>query len=764
MTRFVLPRLTRPWAIAVALAACVACGGDRDARKRDFVASGDRFAREGKHREAAVEYRNAVQLDPMYGEARLKLAEAFERSNELTRALEEYVRASDLMPADLTLQLKTGNFLLAAKRADDALVRAEQAIKIDPQSVDAHVLRGNALGGLNKFDQALVEIEEALRLDPSRGATYTQVGLVQSARGRLDEAEAAFKRAVELAPASIDGWMALANFYWAGRRSADAANALHAALERAPNDAAANHAMAVFSLATGRIFEAERYLKQLVHVTKSDASHFALADYYVATRRSADAIALLTPLATAPNAAPDARRSLARAYAAGGQSQRAHALIDQLLAEKPADASSQLLKGQVLLAEDRRDEAIAAVKAAVSADRGSASAHFTLGRAYAARGDLQGAESAFREVLRINPSAAAAQTELSILHLGAQAPSAALVSAEAAVQSQPNRLEARLTWVRSLLAAKQFERARTELQQLLIMYPGVAAVHVQHAVLLASRNDVAAARATFEKALAIDRASLEALAGLLALSMNAKDYSGARSRVKRELESGPATPGLLLLAARTYGSSGDLRSAERALRQAIELDPSLLPAYSMLAEIYLRQEMLDAARTEFEKLAEQQSNPVGALTMVGLIFQAQGNTARARALYERVVAIDPRAAVASNNLAWLYVESGDRLDDALRLARNAAEVLPDAPEVLDTLGWTYYRAGLVDAAIAPLVRAVEKAPKNAEFLYHLGVVYAEAKEAERGRDILVQALSLDGSAHWADDARKKLDVLAPNRQ
>ncbi len=81
---------------------------------------------------------------------------------------------------------------------------------------------------------------------------------------------------------------------------------------------------------------------------------------------------------------------------------------------------------------------------------------------------------------------------------------------------------------------------------------------------------------------------------------------------------------MLLLAARTYWTAQDLSSAEKMLRQAIDADPTLLTSYDMLAQLYIRQKKLDQARIEFENLAAKQSKPVGALTMSGMILQAQG--------------------------------------------------------------------------------------------------------------------------------------------
>ncbi len=65
---------------SLVLAALVVVGGcskDPEVAKKEHVASGDKYLAEGKTKEAIVEYRNAVQQDAKFGEARLKLAEAY---------------------------------------------------------------------------------------------------------------------------------------------------------------------------------------------------------------------------------------------------------------------------------------------------------------------------------------------------------------------------------------------------------------------------------------------------------------------------------------------------------------------------------------------------------------------------------------------------------------------------------------------------------------------------------------------------------------
>jgi Tfp pilus assembly protein PilF len=61
---------------ALAVSGCAS----NDTAKRNHLAAGNRYFDQQKFKEAIIEYRNAVQKDPRFGDARLKLAEAYERA------------------------------------------------------------------------------------------------------------------------------------------------------------------------------------------------------------------------------------------------------------------------------------------------------------------------------------------------------------------------------------------------------------------------------------------------------------------------------------------------------------------------------------------------------------------------------------------------------------------------------------------------------------------------------------------------------------
>jgi tetratricopeptide (TPR) repeat protein len=369
------------------------------------------------------------------------------------------------------------------------------------------------------------------------------------------------------------------------------------------------------------------------------------------------------------------------------------------------------------------------------------------------------AKRAFTEVLRLNPRAADAQVELSRLHLAEGAVEASMTLAGQASRNDASNLEAKLLLARGFVAQREFDKARTALEQLAAEYPKSASVRAQLGYVLALKKDVAGATARFDEALGLDPDNLEAIGGLISLDLATRQHAKARERIVARVARTPNSSSVLLLAGRTYAVLGDKAAAEQAIRQAIQTDPSNLAAYEALGTFYVRSNRLDEALREFEGLAAKQDRPVASLTMVAMIHQMRNRSQDARATYERILQVDPTAAVAANNLAWMYAETGGNLDVALQLAKTAKAKLPKSPEVSDTLGWIYYRKGLFSLAIVELEESVTRSPSNPLFQFHLGMTYAKNGDRDRARKALETALRLKSDFEGAGEARSLLASL-----
>src|SRR5690606_33248351 len=108
------------------------------------------------------------------------------------------------------------------------------------------------------------------------------------------------------------------------------------------------------------------------------------------------------------------------------------------------------------------------------------------------------------------------------------------------------------------------------------------------------------------------------------------------------------------------------------------------------------------------------------LMLLAELQELQKDFPAAQKSYERVVAIDPKAGIALNNLAHLYSEKAGDVDRALEAAEKAREILPNVPEVADTLGWILYKKRMLPRSLALIEEAETQLRDNAVVKFHLG--------------------------------------------
>jgi tetratricopeptide (TPR) repeat protein len=728
---------------------------------QEYKVSGDRYFDQKDYARAILEYQNALKINAQLGDVRAKLAEAYTHTGQSVNAMGEYIRAADLLPHDRPLQLLAARAFLASGRFEDAKTRVERVLEEDPRSSEAQGLLGSALIGLKDADGALREIEEAIQLDPTRATSQTALGALKLGRGDLAAAESAFKKAAELSPQSVTPHLSLANFYWWAGRIADAEAAFKSAVALAKADPQVHRSLALFYITTGRAALAEPHLQGLAAASTDRTTDLLLADYYVTMRQRDKGMAILEKAASGSDAevSASARWRIASLRYADGSQDEAHRLLDEVLRADPKNARALLLKADFLTKERKLDEALARAKAATAAGPEIASAHYALGMVHRARGEVDESIQAFNEALRLNPRAAAAEVALAQMHLLQNSAAKSLQYARDALESNPTSVQARLTLVATLISQGNGVEAETELKPLAAQYPDSPAVHAYLGAANLLRKNDAAARQSFERALKLDPTSSEALAGLVSLDVGQGRVADAKSRIDAALAKAASNPVVLVLAAQVYHAVGDAARAEELLLKVIELDSSNMRAYEMLGGYYISVNRLDAARAQFESLAARRPRDVGAHTMVALLLGAQNRHTEAQARFERILEIDPRAAVAANNLAWIYADGDGNLDRALELAQVAKAALPDDPAVNDTLGWVYYKKNLAQSAIPFLRASVERDGRQPVFHYHLGLAYAKNGEKIPARRALEQALRLSPDFPGAADARRVLATL-----
>ena len=746
-----------PLVLAVAVLCSIsACRRGDSNSKEQYLTRGEAYAAERKYREAIVEYLNAIRVDPKFGAAHARLADAYFRSDQSRLALREYIAAADLLGTDLAAQLNAAQALLMAGSYQDAQGRAEKALAIDPKNATGRLIKANALSGLKDTDGAISQLEELVAAHPNDANAFTTLAGMQAAKGNDQAAESAFKRAVELDPKSPVPLVALSNFYWSKGRKADVEATLQRAREIAPRDPRVQNALAAFYLSTGRDKDAEAPLRAMDASTKSASARISLADYYLRVKRDDDAIKLLHELAGSEAGFGPANLRLAKIDYDNQRTVDAYRKIDAVLAKEPKNADALMLKASYLRRERKFDEALAPANAAAAIDRRSGEPQYLVGLIRVDRHEPDAAIAVMNESIALNPRHSQAKLALASLQLEKGKPAITVALAREVLVVTPTDLKARLLLARGQLAQGDVTGAEQSLRGMAETQGGNSEVHTLLGTVAMANRDLATARREFDRALQLDSANTEARQSRVMIDAG-KNPATARTLLAGELEKSPNDPRLLKTMASAYAAEGNVNEEEKTLRKLIEVDPRNLEAFGALAGVYMRTNRLDQARASFESIIKQRPKDAVAHTMLGEILQAQQKHAEAQKVYEAIVGKPEEAPIAANNLAWLYAENGGgSLDRALELAQAAKRQLPNSSEVDDTLGWVYYKKNLAELAVPPLEDSVRRDPKNVAHLYHLGLAYQKAGNIPKALNAFETALKL--KPDFKEAAQKRAEI------
>ena len=88
------------------------------------------------------------------------------------------------------------------------------------------------------------------------------------------------------------------------------------------------------------------------------------------------------------------------------------------------------------------------------------------------------------------------------------------------------------------------------------------------------------------------------------------------------------------------------------------------------------------------------------------MYERQKKYDKAEEAFHKVLADDPKNAMALNYLGYMLADRGTRLDEALGYIRRAVALDPQNGAYLDSLGWVYYKMGNYDLAEENLRRRV----------------------------------------------------------
>jgi serine/threonine protein kinase/tetratricopeptide (TPR) repeat protein len=659
----------------------------------------DACNRNGRPEEAARVCAQGLALDPPPRVAnllRLVLAEAHLQEGRSRQAAAVSAAALELDRAS-----PSAHALRSEALYDDAIL-----VRDEPLPGGAHALRSRALCDLRKVNEALAAADEAVALGPRFSAGHLARAAALAALGRKDDALAAAEIAVRLEPWNPDVHQRRARLFLKLEMFDLALEAVEKLRERAPS-------------------------APVVHVHRADVLR------------------------------------------AMGKHDEALAEYDRALAMRPDYAFAMKRRGDLLFERRGYADALREYDRALAIRPEFAEAHMGRGAAHWGLKDYEQSRRAYERALELAPDAYAALCGMGATLIETGHPADAVPPLRRAVELAAWDGTTRYNLASALMDLEQWEEASATIDSTLPLEglsdedrhwlwvwkgrarsalgdPAGAADAYRHAVELAGEDP--------ESGLCHDLGLELFRAGLLEDALRALDLA---------LNRDSSNVGAYRLKGHVLSMLGRHREAKATYERALSVNPDAAEVLNNLAMLLLNSEdesVRDVVRAAaLARRAVDQAPTAFHWYTLGGALGLNGEWKEARAAHERAADLAPDHPVVINGLAWLLATCPEAAvrDPALavRHARHATELAPDAGGFWNTLGVALCRAGEWNDALKALDRSMQMSDGGGACDW----LFAAMAKWHLGKKDDARAL-YDKAVAWADEHAPKNKELRRFRE
>lgn len=667
----------RPAAAALAaslLLALAACDTGSEQRillsAKAQMAANDVPAAIATLKSALDKHAQSPELRALLGQALLAGGHPAAAATELAKALELGHPERDGAPS-LALAL------VAAGRAKEATDRFATTVLSFPEA-EARLKTQMAwgYGAQGQPERMLEMVKMALAADANHAPALMLLARATAARGDTDEAMRLIEQSISADGEMAEAWHLKGDLLRQGRKADDAINAYRKAIEL---DAAFGPSyldlMAV--LQSRDDLAGMKAVAAAARQAMPGQPTVVMADAMLASaegdlRRARE---LLHGVLKATRDQPRALQMAGVVELASGSWTQAEAYFVRVVQLSPDAVNARRLLALTRLRTARPVQAMSALQPLLDArsPRGDV-------LALAAEAQLQAGATARAETLL----AQALKTDANDVHVRTAAAVARIARGDAAggfadldaLAAQDGTPQGALTAVQAHLQRGDVDGALKAVERLEARWPDQPFVHDMRGRALLLRKDGAAARASFEKAVALRADYLPAADRLVALDLAENRIEPARQRLEAMLHIDPrylpASLALVELQARQGATRAEIASrlAELVRQHPGEAQPRL-----QLAELHLADNDVPAALAVAQEAAATVADDPRLLEVLGRAQIRAGQTQQAIASLRKVTALDPRMPSPYQQLAALY-QATDNASAAMQNYRRALEFDP----------------------------------------------------------------------------------------
>ena len=661
-------------AVGVLIASClVGCGNDSP---QALVAAAKASRDKHDDKTAIIQVKNALQADPNSGEARYLLgsilfdegdyvaadlelhkAEALHYSPDLLvpklaavllaqshyrKLTEDYGNTklgSPAATADLDTSLAYAYAMLGQREPSDAALK--NALAAAPDFEPALVAQARFVARNGDPDAAIALANKVLQRNPrSEEALRLQGDIHMYLKSDPDQALADYRKALEVDPTATPVHLAILSILMWQHKSDEAEKQLAQMRKFTGTTAQSIYIEALIAYARKDTEKSHQLTQQLLKVAPDSPSILLLAGGV--ELQSGSLLQAQTYLEHAVKLTPDsltARRLLVTAY---------------LRANQPDRALAALQAGQA--------------KAPVPPEL-----YATAAEVYLQNGDVKTAEDFFDKAAKQDPGNAGTRTSLALTHMvDGKAPLAFEELQDIAASDKG--ISADLALISAHMRRGEFDKALAAVDTLERKQPGrPLPLDLRGRVQLAKKDPVAA-RASFEKALAISPTYYPAVASLATLDANEGKVADARKRLEVFSAANPKNSGALMALAVLPGTSSE--AAADYLKKAIAVSPTQGEPRLLLIRRYLTDKNLSLAAVAAQDAVTALPDQPEIVDALGQVQLKSGEMNQAIATFAKVTELVPSMSQPLIRLADAQIQAGNR-DAARESLRRALAIKPD---------------------------------------------------------------------------------------
>jgi tetratricopeptide (TPR) repeat protein len=757
-------------------ATLVSCRRDPAVAKKQYLESGNKYFGHERYKNAAIQYQNAIKIDPKYGPAYYKWGLVDMKTAQPGLAIKHFRRAVELLADNQAYQEEYKDSIVQLAQLDiyflykDATIREKEVptklieplFKKDPNSFDGFRLTGDL--DLKRYEVATdvsPEAREALlnaamenyrkadAIKPGDSAVSMQIGSILQHQQHLAEAEPYFRKAIDKDKTSYREYIALYRLYMSEQKTSEAEQLLKEAIQNNPKNHEYLQRLAYHYGALGRRDDMLNVLAQIKARAKDfDAVYQVVGDFY---QRIGDVESALREyregIQKEPKRKVTYQKDIIQVLLHQGKRAEAAEVNNEVLKDNPKDADAKSLTATFLLDQGDVNSALTQLQAVVTSAPDNAVAHYQLGRAFLASGRPDGQESAraqFETAIKlrtdlIQPRVGLAQ--LQVMHGEYQA---ALDSVQEILQKDPNNISAKVIQSQAYLGQKKFGDSDTLLASMLKSNPSSPDVYYQLGTAALTEGKPAIAEEAFQRAYELNPTNSKSLLGMVDAEIQQGHPDKAMSLLQNEAKKAPNRLDIPLLMGTTAQREGKFQDSltyfTKVLNGLDKKSKTRADLYLQIAQTYVLEGDRDSAITNLQKAREILPQNEIVLERLGLVMDLAGRRPEARQAYEASLHVNPNNAEVLNNLAYLMAETNADLDVALNYAQKAKGLAPNVPEISDTYGWILLKKSLAEQAIPVFQDLVSRVPTNANYRYHLGKAYAQKGDNVKAAAELREAL------------------------